>query len=32
MASTLIWAHHILFSLSGRGDKDADYLAKILGL
>jgi tryptophan synthase beta chain len=23
---------HILVNLSGRGDKDADYVAKVLGL
>lgn len=31
-APTLPSAQHILINLSGRGDKDADYVAKILGL
>ena len=32
VAPTLAKDQHILVNLSGRGDKDADYVAKLLGL
>lgn len=32
LASTLPEDQHILVNLSGRGDKDADYVAKVLNL
>ncbi len=32
VAPTLRPDQHILVNLSGRGDKDADYVAKVLGI
>ena len=32
VAPTLPREQHILINLSGRGDKDADYVAKVLGI
>ncbi len=32
VAPTLPRDQHILVNLSGRGDKDADYVARLLGL